>query len=137
MQDSSPIKSRIAHYADTKNISKRDFYKCTAISRGTLENKTGITEETLTKIFAACPDLSPLWVITGEGPMLKDENGKSKKKSLTSLASIRSSDYPLNKNENLVAIIQGKNEIIKELKERVVEQKRVILHLMSTAQNSN
>ena len=74
MQIFSPIKQRILHFADSLNISKRDFYKNTGISRGTLESKTGITEDTITKVFAAYQNLSPLWLITGEGSMLTNSD---------------------------------------------------------------
>lgn len=70
-QNISPIKQRFLQFADTLGISMRDFYIKTGVSRGTLENSTGINEETMTKIFANFSDLSPNWVVTGEGPMLK------------------------------------------------------------------
>ena len=67
IQKISPIKQRILQFVDTLGVSKRDFYARTGISRGTLESATGITEDTITKVFAAYPNLSPSWVITGVG----------------------------------------------------------------------
>lgn len=78
-QKISPIKQRILQYVDTLGISKRDFYAKTGISRGTLESSTGITEDTITKVFAAYPDLSLSWVIVGTGEMLN--NSKSGEKN--------------------------------------------------------
>jgi hypothetical protein len=51
MQIFSSIKQRILHYIDNKNISRRQFYEITGISRGTLESGTGITEDTLMKFL--------------------------------------------------------------------------------------
>lgn len=73
MQKISPIKERILKFADTLDISKREFYKKTGISRGTLESSTGITEETLAKFIATFKELSLEWILTGEGPMLRSD----------------------------------------------------------------
>lgn len=67
----SPIKQRILSFVDTLGVSKREFYAEVGISRGTLESKTGITEDVLTKFIARYPDVSIEWLIHGRGPMLK------------------------------------------------------------------
>lgn len=72
MQKNSPIKERILQFVDSLNISKREFYKKTGISRGTLESSTGITEDTLAKFIATFEDLSPEWILTGKGEMLRN-----------------------------------------------------------------
>lgn len=68
----SPIKQRILFFAGTLGISKRDFYAKIGVSRGTLESKTGITEDVVTKFFATYPEVSIEWLMTGEGEMLKN-----------------------------------------------------------------
>ena len=70
-QNISPIKQRILFFAGTLGISKRDFYSKIGVSRGTLESKTGITEDVVTKFFATYPEVSIEWLMTGEGEMLK------------------------------------------------------------------
>lgn len=70
IQKISPIKQRILQFIEYLNISKRDFYSATGISRGTLESNTGITEGTLAKIFATYPNLSKEWVNEGVGEMI-------------------------------------------------------------------
>jgi hypothetical protein len=66
----SPIKQRILHLIGYLNLTKKDFQLKTGISRGTLESPTGITEDTITKVFASFPKLSPSWLFTGAGPMM-------------------------------------------------------------------
>ncbi len=66
----SPIKQRILHFASTLGISKRDFYTKIGVSRGTLESKTGITEDVITKFFTTYPNVSIVWLMTGRGGML-------------------------------------------------------------------
>ena len=68
-QKISPIKQRILQYFETLNVSKRKFYEETGISRGTLESNTGITEEVMAKFIVTHPEISPVWLLTGEGPM--------------------------------------------------------------------
>ena len=70
-QKISPIKQRILQFAETLNISKRDFYKTIGVSRGTLESKTGITEDIVAKFIATYPEISVEWLITGEGNIFK------------------------------------------------------------------
>ena len=71
MQNISPIKQRILQFIETLNVSKRQFYEETGISRGTLESNTGITENIMAKVLAKYQNISPLWLLTGKGPMLR------------------------------------------------------------------
>lgn len=70
-QKISPIKQRILHFADTLGISKREFYAKIGVSRGTLESRTGITEDIVAKFIATYPDISTDWLLTGNGAMIK------------------------------------------------------------------
>lgn len=70
-QNISPIKQRILYFAGTLGISKRDFYTKIGVSRGTLESKTGITEDVITKFFATYPEVNVEWLMLGVGEMLK------------------------------------------------------------------
>lgn len=71
-QNISPIKQRILEFANTLGISKRDFYIKIGVSRGTLESKTGITEDVVAKFIATYPNVSIEWLMTGEGDMIKN-----------------------------------------------------------------
>lgn len=73
VQKISPIKRRILQFADTLNISRREFYSKIGISRGTLESNTGITEDVVAKFIAAFPYVSIEWLILGKGQMIKDK----------------------------------------------------------------
>lgn len=68
-QNISPVKRRILEFARSLGCSKRDFYKKIGVSRGTLESKTGITEDVLAKFIATFPEVSIKWLWSGEGPM--------------------------------------------------------------------
>lgn len=75
-QKFSPIKQRILQFADTLNISKREFYKIIGVSRGTLESNTGITEDILAKFIASYPDVDIEWLIIGKEKRIKEETEK-------------------------------------------------------------
>lgn len=74
IQKISPIKQRILQYAEYLGVSKRDFYKTIEVSRGTLESRTGITEDVLAKFIAAYDQVNIEWLISGRGEMLGAPN---------------------------------------------------------------
>ena len=73
-QKISPIKERILIFANTLGISKREFYNKIQVSRGTLESRTGITEDILAKFIATYPEVSIEWLLTRERNMLSSNN---------------------------------------------------------------
>lgn len=73
-QKISPIKQRILQFADSLGISKRDFYKEIGVSRGTLEAKTGITEDVMAKFITTYPDVSTDWLVKGEGEIFRTKS---------------------------------------------------------------
>lgn len=66
-QNISPVKQRILEFASDLGCSKRDFYKKIGVSRGTLESKTGITEDVVARFIATFPNINIEWLWTGKG----------------------------------------------------------------------
>lgn len=85
-QNISPIKYRILYYIECLNISKREFYHKTGISRGTLESNTGITEETMAKFIATYPEVSLDWLILGEGEVVRQVNTPMRDEELVEMS---------------------------------------------------
>lgn len=126
LSNKSPIKYRILEYVTKNYSSKREFYIRAGISRGTLDNKSGITEDTLSKLFAFDKYLSPLWVLTGEGEMMKNDQP------------VISEHGILPKPEaNLWHLMDEKNIRIKELNDRIQEQSEIIRLLLTTENKTN
>lgn len=71
MRDFSILKKRILQFIDYKGISKYEFYQLSGISNGILSQKNGFSEENILKILSAFGEISPFWLLTGEGDMLK------------------------------------------------------------------
>lgn len=119
MQNNSPIKSRILQFIDTHCSSKREFYAKTGISRGTLESKTGISEDTFTKIFATYHELSPTWVLVGEGAMLLSDVTNNIPKEVHTTTSSK-----CERCQDKERIIESQKETISALKEAVEQLKK-------------
>ncbi|WP_372643466.1 helix-turn-helix transcriptional regulator [Ancylomarina sp.] len=72
-------KERIIELIERKNISKALFFKETGIKRGLLDAdklKSTVTDVVVAKIIATYSDINPIWLITGEGKMLLNEEEK-------------------------------------------------------------
>lgn len=134
----SPIKQRILHFAGTLGISKRDFYAKIGVSRGTLESKTGITEDVITKFFATYPEINIEWLMTGRGDMQKtNHTSKLPTSDNEGLPRIKDNEKETAKQENstdiLLSIIQDKDNTIREqaieigqLRERILQFQRML-----------
>ena len=72
MRDFSILKKRILQYLDYKGISKYEFYQLTGVSNGVLSQKNGFSEENILRVLSVFGEISPEWLITGTGNMLKD-----------------------------------------------------------------
>jgi hypothetical protein len=77
----SRIKENILQYIELHGISKYDFYKRTGITRGVLDQNTGISEENIAKILAYFSDINIEWLILGKGSMVKDDTLRDNPKS--------------------------------------------------------
>lgn len=64
------IRDRILQYIDSKGISRYKFYQITNLSNGFLDKDGAIGSDKCEIILSHFPDLSPRWLITGEGNMI-------------------------------------------------------------------
>jgi hypothetical protein len=69
----SHIKENILQYIELYGISKYEFYKRTSITRGVLDQNTGISEENIAKFLACFNNVNTEWLILGKGSMFKDD----------------------------------------------------------------
>lgn len=65
-------KSNLLKYIKLKSISKAEFYKKTGLSNGFLDKNSNISSNNLEIIISVFEDLSPDWLLTGRGEMLRD-----------------------------------------------------------------
>lgn len=72
MQEKSLIKQNILKYLEFKGLSKYQFYKETGITRGVLDQNNGMSEENTARFLVIHREVSPEWLITGRGEMLRN-----------------------------------------------------------------
>lgn len=115
-QEKSPIKQRILQYVDYKGISKYKFYKESGITRGVLDQNTGISEDTLIKFLDYAREISYKWILFGVGEMLychndgeEDENECENNMSAGHRIFSHSDEYgvPLYKEADFFATVRG------------------------------
>ncbi|NVO32933.1 helix-turn-helix domain-containing protein [Hymenobacter lapidiphilus] len=69
------IGSRIAAFREARQLKQVDVFRATGIKQQTLSSVESGTEPKsgiVAALLAAYPDLSPDWLLTGSGPMLRD-----------------------------------------------------------------
>lgn len=77
MDKISTIKENILYFIDKQHISKVDFYDKTEISASNFKGsglKSEIGGDKIVKILTCYPEISPEWLLTGKGSMLKTES---------------------------------------------------------------
>lgn len=60
-------------FLEYKGVSKYEFYQKTGISNGILSQKNGLSEENLLRFLNYFGEISPEWLLTGNGPMLRSD----------------------------------------------------------------
>ncbi len=76
MGENLTIKDKILAFLKYKGIKKVDFYESTGIEASNFKGKNRFSQpggDMLVKILTMYPDLSANWLLTGEGPMLKED----------------------------------------------------------------
>lgn len=68
------IRDRIIQFVDYKGVSFNFFEKNIGASKSYISNTKNISAKVVSNILRIYPELSPEWVLTGEGSMLKKEN---------------------------------------------------------------
>lgn len=118
-------KERILQYIEYKGISKPQFYTDLGIKRGLLDSdKMGSTvaDTIIAKILVRYTDISPMWLLTGEGSMFRDNKTQEENKPIASQISPAEESiiYKIYKekdeeNKILIEEIGGLKERIRQL----------------------
>ena len=107
-------KKRILEFIKNQNITIPIFFQKTGIKRGFLDSDKldqAVSDSHFSMIIAAFPDLSVDWLITGDGPMLRNEqstkcNDENVSRLITILENtLKEKDSQINR---LLSIIENK-----------------------------
>jgi hypothetical protein len=99
------IKKRILIFLELHKISKYRFYKITGLSNGFLDKDGSTTTDKCELICKSFPEINPLWLLKGEGNMLRDHY----------------SVIAENKENVVVPVQESQPGYVKELIEKIVE----------------
>ncbi|MDR1756066.1 MAG: hypothetical protein LBR65_03775 [Culturomica sp.] len=119
-------KNRILQYLDFKKIKIAKFYDILGIKRGLLDSdklKSTVSDVVIAKIIVKFPDINPIWLLTGNGQMLRDDNG------LIVQESVCKDRQP--ENDGIVAFLKSE---LKEKDEEIARLNKYIGALESTNQ---
>lgn len=125
-REKSPIKVRILQYLELKGISRYAFYKDTGTTNGILTQNNGISEENLLRFLSHYDDVNPIWLLTGEGEMLKTVTPQQPAAELPKK----------NEREELTYIyfkeLQKMHDLLQAQQETITEQQQTIREMVGT-----
>ena len=76
----SEIKSRLLQYIDFLNITREEFYKKVSLNGANFRGKSALSElsgDKIANILRCYPELSPDWLLLGEGEILRQNSEKT------------------------------------------------------------
>ncbi len=133
---------RILQFIDYKGISKLSFYKEVGLSNGFLDKNKSIGADNLVKILRKYPEIEPMWLLLGEGEMLKksDQIQKNKggiKNNQNNINGQISGNLSISQNElsDFIEIQKSMNEIIKTTQNQLTESQKQINTLLEILKN--
>jgi len=114
---------RIKQYLDYKGISKYAFYKKTGFSNKFLDNSSNMGTDRAEIILRYYDDISPLWLLTGEGNMIKTDQKCVEKDKKTVIADdcevykaiIKDKDLYIEKLNREIGQLQHTVELLKKM----------------------
>lgn len=127
MDKISPIKQRILQYIDYKKYSKEFFCQKTGISYGNLKGKSLLSEiggAQLVEILSVFEEISPEWLLTGKGSMLKN------------ISKTNNSEYLKQKNDFENSLVKNEDEekslskLIQVFQEQLILKDKIIVDLL-------
>lgn len=127
------ILERIKEYIDYKGLSVAAFERSIGMANASfgksLKNKGAIGTDKLEKILSTYPDLSPTWVMSGEGEMLKTKRTLSLQNTKTEVSEDKNNNNKPIEQTNIAEIVDKFLSIIKEKDEKILSQSDRITEL--------
>lgn len=120
----SNIKERILYILEIKGITKSKFFEKIGMTYGNFTGKskeTPLNSDAIGNILLEFPDLNPLWLIIGEGEVLKEEG------EVISLSKPQEND-----NNEVVSLLKDKVSLLEKNialleKENAYQAKEILL----------
>lgn len=113
------IIERILEYLDFKGFTKYDFCKKLGVSKSFLDKKREIKTDIYANILGLYPDVSPDWLLTGEGGMLRET--QQKKENTNGSKDLAQENVFL---KEINALLKQKNSLLEENKELITQENK-------------
>jgi len=122
-------------YLENKGISKYEFYQKTGVSNGILSQKNGINEENILRFLNYFDDISPDWLLTGKGEMLRCGDPPTAPTNPNECASSQNNLTPQQTNSNVTSLISILQDTLKEKDHQIDRLLSIIEHNNLTPPN--
>lgn len=76
------VVQRLNQFIEIKGISKYKFYQKTGLSNGALDKGDNLGSDKCEKIYYAFPEINLVWLLTGQGEMLKTDGTATNNQSI-------------------------------------------------------
>ena len=125
------IQERILQYLEYKKVTPYKFCKDLEFPMGSLNKRGSIGTDKYLKIIKYCKDLNPEWLLSGEGPMLKEKQAPQANTPDDKYLQLLEEH-----NKTLKDQLRDKEAIIKEKEEKEALYKEKIQELQQRMQTN-
>ncbi len=130
----STIKERVLQIADSKKISKTDFFKDLGLSYANFKGKqknTALNSDAVVTILSKYPDINPAWLIIGEGSMYRKEEAVVRDEGLPYQEPIVINEIEHTLIDALKLVISSQEKTISSLEKQITILEREVEGLKS------
>lgn len=119
-------KERILYYANTKGVNASSLEKQMSLSRNYFRNTAKVSVEVVASFLSVYSEVSPEWLLTGSGEMLKKPTNQEASGNVSNLEAEKSF---LEKEFFYLKAIRDKNADLIKAMEKIEEKEKEILRL--------
>lgn len=119
ISENQSIKNRLIEFIMLKNISIRKFESSIGASNGYIKNlKYQPKDDILQKILLQYPELNKIWLLTGEGEMLRSEGSNQEYKKPV--------EPPASDRDNVQSLLSSNRELVQQHGELIAQHSELI-----------
>lgn len=125
----SNIKERVLLIAESKGISKTEFFKELGLSYANfkgIQKQSALSSDAIDTILSKHPDVNPAWLIIEEGSMYRQETANVANDNVISYKSSEKSKPTLPTSSNKDRIVKSLEQTITALQQTVLSQEKTI-----------
>lgn len=128
-------KERLIKFLAFKGLGQTKFERLCGLSNGYINNlKANPGQKSLQKIVGAFPDLSPVWLLTGDGPMILPASGIIVNSNVKNSGNFNAGSGVLSVGDlSSVAILEKENEMLRAQVSSLLADKKILQDQLDAA----